>query len=139
MLLLTSNSPGREDGSGAIKAMEDALSEAGVNGGQVWSVNAHATSTPLGDRAEAGAISRLTGGSGALVTSNKGSIGHLLGAAGAVEAVFSVMSVMEGVVPFTVNTETLDPGIEEMGLNIVRNKEVGEDKYKSKSLIGLLV
>ena len=58
------------------------------------------------------------------MTSNKGSIGHLLGAAGAVESVFSVMSVMEGVVPPTINTETLDPEIERMGLNIVRNKEV---------------
>ena len=104
--------------------MEAALSEAGVAGGQVWSVNAHATSTPLGDRAEAGAISSVTGGSRALVTSNKGSIGHLLGAAGAVEAVFSALSVMEGVVPPTINTVTLDPDIENMGLNIVRNKEV---------------
>ena len=95
----------------------------------MWSVNAHATSTPLGDRAEAGAIRRLTGGSGALVTSNKGSIGHLLGAAGAVEAVFSVMSVMEGVVPPTVNTETLDLNIENMGLNIVRIKEVEDKRF----------
>ena len=109
--------------------MEAALSEAGVDGGQVWSVNAHATSTPLGDRAEAGAISGLTSGSGALVTSNKGSIGHLLGAAGAVESVFSVMSVMEGVVPPTINTETLDPEIERMGLNIVRNKEVQVKRF----------
>ena len=78
----------REDGAGAVAAMSAALEEAGVAGDQVWAVNAHATSTPLGDRAEATGLARVLQGGQALVTSNKGAMGHLLGAAGAVEAVF---------------------------------------------------
>ena len=117
----------REDGAGAIAAMKSALAAAGVDGRDVWSVNAHATSTPLGDKAEAGAIAALC--SGALVTSNKGGIGHLLGAAGAVEAVFSVMSVAEGVVTPTINCHNIDPDINKLGLNIVRAQKVSDDNH----------
>ena len=121
----------REDGAGAVSAMEKALEEAGVSGDQVWAVNAHATSTPLGDRAEATALARvLQGGGGALVTSNKGAMGHLLGAAGAVEAVFSVLSVKTGRVPPCINIETLDTDIAQLGLNIVREEAVVCDAEK---------
>ena len=104
--------------------MTKALSEAGLTGDQVWAVNAHATSTPLGDRAEANAISQVVSGAPCLVTSNKGALGHLLGAAGAVEAIFSVLSVESGVVPPSVNIQNLDPVIASTGLNIVREKLV---------------
>lgn len=124
----------REDGAGAIAAMNSALADAGVEGGDVWSVNAHATSTPLGDKAEAGAIAALCGEQGGgLVTSNKGGIGHLLGAAGAVEAVFSVMSVAEGVVPPTINCHNIDPDIAKLGLNIVRAEKVTTLNLRSSS------
>ena len=120
----------REDGAGAVSAMEKALQEAGVAGEEVWAVNAHATSTPLGDRAEATALARVLEGGRALVTSNKGALGHLLGAAGAVEAVFSVLSVKTGRVPPCINIETLDPNIAKLGLNIVRGEAVVCDAEK---------
>jgi len=112
----------REDGAGAINAMQAALKDAGVIGSDIWSVNAHATSTPLGDKAECRAISSVLAGSSATVTSNKGGIGHLLGAAGAVESVFSVLSVQEGVVPPCVNVDNLDSEVGE-DLNIVLGKK----------------
>lgn len=107
----------REDGSGAVEAMEAALHEAGVQGEDVWSVNAHATSTPLGDRAECNALRQVVGDQ-CLVTSNKGSIGHLLGAAGAVESVFSVLSVVHNLVPPCTNLELPDKEVVE-GLRLV--------------------
>lgn len=113
----------REDGAGAINAINAALSDAGVEGSDIWSVNAHATSTPLGDKAECTAIRSVLDGSPAYVTSNKGSIGHLLGAAGAVESVFSVLSVQEGIVPPSVNIDQLDNKLAE-DLNIVVGKKV---------------
>jgi len=113
----------REDGAGAINAINAALKDAGVEGSDIWSVNAHATSTPLGDKAECTAIRSVLDGSPAYVTSNKGSIGHLLGAAGAVESVFSVLSVQEGIVPPSVNIEQLDNNLAE-DLNIVVGKKV---------------
>merc|ERR1719282_261256 len=138
----------REDGAGARAAMEAAMSEAGVGAGdQVWSVNAHATSTPLGDQAEAGAIASVLHGSEAgaiasvlhgsraMVTSNKGSIGHLLGAAGAVEAVFSVLSVCQGIVPPTINIDNLDTNIENLNLNIVKGTKVCDTSTKRRILL----
>ena len=91
-----------EDGGGAVRAMRAALAEGGLSGAQVAYVNAHATSTPAGDVIEARAIDEVLraggggrgGGGGApLVSSTKGAIGHLLGAAGAVEAVFTVLAL----------------------------------------------
>ena len=115
--------------------MKAALTEAEVEPYQVWSVNAHATSTPLGDKAEAGAISGVLHGSNAHVTSNKGSIGHLLGAAGAVEAVFSVLSVYEGIVPPNINIDNLDPDIGKLNLNIVRDTAVCDISTKRRILL----
>ena len=112
--------------------MTQALTEAGVRGEEVWAVNAHATSTPLGDRAEAAAIARVVGGgeSPCHVTSNKGALGHLLGAAGAVEAVFSVLSVKSGVIPPSINIQSLDSDIAGLGLNIVRERKLVCDRQK---------
>jgi len=90
------------DGSGQIAAMRKALRQAGVEPGTVGHVNAHATGTPLGDVAEANAIREIFGEDIA-VTAPKASMGHLFGAAGAVEALFAVLSVENGVVPATRN------------------------------------
>eukprot|EP00898_Chlorokybus_atmophyticus_P004240 jgi/Chlat1/4817/Chrsp31S04865 len=93
----------------------DACLQAGLNPRDVTYINAHATSTPLGDAAEATAISkvfesRLTSCNVA-VSSTKGAIGHLLGAAGAVESIFTVLAIAKGVVPPTINLHTLDVGV----------------------------
>lgn len=92
----------REDGAGAFLAMKRALTNAGIRPKEVDYINAHATSTLLGDAAENAAIERLMAGEGGLedhtqvaVSSTKGAIGHLLGAAGAVEAIFSILAVKE--------------------------------------------
>ncbi|HMO24736.1 MAG TPA: beta-ketoacyl-ACP synthase II [Tepidisphaeraceae bacterium] len=100
-----------EDGSGASKAMELALLDARINGSDVDYVNAHGTSTPLGDAAETLALKRTFGDHAKklAVSSTKSAIGHLLGASGGVEAVFSALAVYRDVAPPTINLETPDP------------------------------
>ncbi|MFP8885485.1 MULTISPECIES: beta-ketoacyl-[acyl-carrier-protein] synthase family protein [Streptomyces] len=96
------------DGTGAELAVRAALADAGAAPGDVEHFNAHGTSTPLNDLAEAVMVRRtLTGDP--VVTSTKGVTGHLLGAAGAVEAAFTVLAVEHGLVPPTANLHTLDP------------------------------
>ncbi|KAJ4730133.1 3-oxoacyl-[acyl-carrier-protein] synthase [Melia azedarach] len=101
------------DGKGAILAMTRALKQSGLQSNQVDYVNSHATSTPLGDTVEATAIKTLFSDhatSGALAfSSTKGAVGHLLGAAGAVEAIFSVLAIHQGVAPLTLNLTKPDP------------------------------
>ncbi len=100
-----------EDGSGARLAMHNALRDAGVNTGEVQYLNAHATSTPLGDKAETAAI-KATFGDHAYklaVSSTKSMTGHLLGAAGVVEAIFCVLALRDQVAPPTTNYENPDP------------------------------
>jgi 3-oxoacyl-[acyl-carrier-protein] synthase II len=94
-----------EDGEGARKAMSKALVDAGLNPGQVQYINAHATSTELGDRAETLAIRRAFGPAAdkLAVSSTKSMTGHLLGAAGVVEAIFSVLALRDQVAPPTIN------------------------------------
>jgi 3-oxoacyl-[acyl-carrier-protein] synthase II len=96
-----------EDGSGAARSMLNALKDAGMNSDQVDYINAHATSTPLGDVAETRAIHTAFGvhAKRTMVSSTKSVTGHLLGAAGGVEAIFSILGLYEGVVPPTINLD----------------------------------
>jgi 3-oxoacyl-[acyl-carrier-protein] synthase II len=101
-----------EDGEGARKAMVKALADAQLNPDQVQYINAHATSTGLGDRAETTAIRRAFGSAAdkLAVSSTKSMTGHLLGAAGAVEAIFSVLALRDQVAPPTINLHTPGEG-----------------------------
>ncbi|MGB0921283.1 MAG: beta-ketoacyl-ACP synthase II [Alphaproteobacteria bacterium] len=116
-----------EDGSGGFRSMRAALKRAEINTDEIGYVNAHGTSTPLGDEIELRAIERLFGSAaeGLSMSSTKSAIGHLLGAAGAVEAIFSIMAMNEGVIPPTLNLE--NPSVE-TGIDLVpleaREKEV---------------
>ncbi|WHS57786.1 beta-ketoacyl-ACP synthase II [Pseudomonas sp. G2-4] len=95
---------GPEDGNGARRAMEQALRQADVSPADVQHINAHATSTQVGDSGELAAIRAVFGtGSGVAITSTKSATGHLLGAAGGIEAVFTVLALRDQVVPPTLN------------------------------------
>jgi len=100
-----------EDGDGGYRAMRNALKDAGLESSEINYINAHGTSTPLGDVAETRAIKKLLGGRAAkvAVNSTKSMTGHLLGAAGGVEAVFSALAIRDQVSPPTINLRTPDP------------------------------
>jgi len=99
-----------EDGEGARLAMANALRDAAMNPGDVQYINAHATSTPLGDRAETVAMKRAFGehAKKVAISSTKSMTGHLLGAAGVVEAIFCLLAIRDGVAPPTINYHTPD-------------------------------
>lgn len=97
------------DAEGALAAMEQALEDAALDPAAIDYVNAHATSTPMGDRVEAAAIRRLLGSRGVAVSSTKGATGHLLGAAGALETAFTALAIHEGIAPPTLNLRSPDP------------------------------
>ncbi|MEC9180572.1 MAG: beta-ketoacyl-ACP synthase II [Actinomycetota bacterium] len=102
------------EGSGAARAMTAALADAGVSAADVHHVNAHATSTPQGDIAEAVAIRRALGSDAdqALVTGTKSMTGHLLGGAGAIESIFTILALRDRTAPPTINLENMDPEID---------------------------
>ena len=106
-------------GIGAVRAALRALEKAGIAPGEVHHVNAHATSTPEGDKAELQAIRTIFGAHAGKVpiTANKSMIGHTLGAAGAIEAIVTIMTMREGCIPPTINLE--DPDEYAEGLDIV--------------------
>jgi 3-oxoacyl-[acyl-carrier-protein] synthase II len=100
-----------EDGKGAYRSMRNALKRAGLAPDKIDYINAHGTSTPLGDEVELGAVKRVFGGHAyeLSMSSTKSAIGHLLGAAGSVEAIFSILAIRDGVVPPTLNLDNPSP------------------------------
>jgi 3-oxoacyl-[acyl-carrier-protein] synthase II len=109
-----------EDGDGGFRAMKAALKDAGISMADVDYINAHGTSTPLGDEIELGAVERLLGQAAGktAMSSTKSSIGHLLGAAGAVEAAFTVLALRDQIAPPTINLD--NPSVE-TALDLVPN------------------
>ena len=103
------------EGAGAAKAMELALGQAGLTIGEIDYLNLHATSTPVGDLSELKAVLRLTKNEKhkLKLSATKSMTGHLLGAAGAIEAIICLLSIRDGIVPPTINTVTVDPGVPE--------------------------
>lgn len=108
------------EGRGATRAITEALADAGLSAADIHHVNAHATSTPQGDIAEAVAIRAALGShtDQAIVTGTKSMTGHLLGGAGAVESIFTILALRDRIVPPTINLHTMDP---EITLNVAAN------------------
>lgn len=115
-----------DDGDGGFRSMTAALKSAGLSASDIDYVNAHGTSTPKGDEIELGAIERLFGdaASDLVMSSTKSSIGHLLGAAGAVEAIFSILAMKNGICPPTLNLD--NPSVE-TPINLAAHKAVEKD------------
>eukprot|EP01132_Coremiostelium_polycephalum_P022725 gene22725-26987_t len=112
---------GPEDGSGARRAMELAIAQAGISAAQIQHLNAHATSTPVGDNGELAAINTLFGANASVaISATKSATGHLLGAAGGIEAIFTVLALRDQIAPATLNLDNPDPAAE--GLDMVRGQ-----------------
>ncbi|MBN9609484.1 MAG: beta-ketoacyl-[acyl-carrier-protein] synthase II [Actinobacteria bacterium 69-20] len=121
---------GEPEGEGGARAIVSALKSAGLSASDIGHVNAHATSTPVGDLAESKTIRRALGDH-PVVTATKSMTGHLLGAAGAVEAIATMLAIRDGVVPGTRNLDNQDPEIE---LDVAaKNREVSLDAAVSDS------
>jgi len=116
-----------EDGSGAFRSMQAAIKRAGIPLDQIDYINAHGTSTPVGDVIEVGAVKRLFGSAADTVSmsSTKSAIGHLLGAAGSVEAIYSLLAMRDGVLPPTINLENPSEGCDiDLVANVAKKKKV---------------
>ncbi|WP_339854851.1 beta-ketoacyl-ACP synthase II [uncultured Nisaea sp.] len=113
------------DGNGGFRAMKAALKRANLATDQIDYINAHGTSTPLGDMIELGAVKRLMGDDlgGASMSSTKSAIGHLLGAAGAVEAIYSVLAIRDSMLPPTLNLENPSENVGPVDLVPLKAKE----------------
>lgn len=114
-----------EDGDGGYRAMQAALKRANMSTADIDYINAHGTSTPLGDVIEAGAVKRLFGADmeKTAMSSTKSAIGHLLGAAGAVEAIYSAMAIQTGILPPTLNLHNPAEGLESLNLVALKAQE----------------
>lgn len=125
------------DGEGAYLGMTDALEDAGINADEIDYVNAHATSTPLGDESELKAIARVFGERKNLnISGTKSMTGHLLGAAGAIEAIITVKALQENIVPPTINTDEVEPEWKDkfnLTLGVAQQKEM---KYAMSNTFG---
>jgi 3-oxoacyl-[acyl-carrier-protein] synthase II len=110
-----------EDGDGGFRAMKAAIKDSGIDAGEIDYINAHGTSTPLGDEIELGAVTRLLGNAAAKasMSSTKSATGHLLGAAGAIEAAFSCLAIRDQIAPPTINLD--NPSVE-TAIDLVPNK-----------------
>lgn len=115
-----------EDGDGGFRCMSAAIKRAGIEPSQIDYINAHGTSTPLGDEIELGAVTRVLGdaASDVVMSSTKSAIGHLLGAAGAVESIFSLLAIRDGIAPPTINLD--DPSVE-TEINLAANAPVKKE------------
>lgn len=112
---------GPEDGNGALRSMQMALEQAMITPAEIQHLNAHATSTPVGDKGEIAAINALFGGHPSpAISATKSSTGHLLGAAGGIEAIFTVLALRDQIAPGTLNLNNLDPTAR--NLDIVQGK-----------------
>lgn len=112
---------GPEDGDGAKRAMEIAIKQAGIAPDQIQHLNAHATSTPVGDKGELAAIKRVFGvGNKIAVTSTKSATGHLLGAAGGIETIFTALALRDQIIPPTLNLD--NPDEDAAGVDIVHGQ-----------------
>lgn len=114
------------DGFGAYLGIKNALKEANIEPSAIDYVNAHATSTPQGDLSELTAIHTVFGNLPVSISATKSMTGHLLGAAGAIESIITVLSVKNDIIPATINTENLDPYISK-DLNIVIGKSISKE------------
>lgn len=116
-----------EDGNGAFRCMQMAFRRAGISPDEVDYINAHGTSTPLGDEIELGAVKRVFGSAagGISMSSTKSSIGHLLGAAGAAEAIFSIKAIETGTIPPTLNLDNPSEGCDlDLVPHVAKEREV---------------
>ena len=112
---------GPEDGQGARRAMEQAIKQAGISAAQIQHINAHATSTPVGDKGELAAITSVFGADSTVaISATKSATGHLLGAAGGIEAIFTILALRDQIAPATLNLETPDQAA--AGLNLIRGQ-----------------
>jgi 3-oxoacyl-[acyl-carrier-protein] synthase II len=115
-------------GSGAYRSMEMALRKAGISPSDIDYINAHGTSTPLGDELELGAVRKLFGNAIANVSmsSTKSAIGHLLGGAGAVESIFCILALRDQIVPPTLNLDNPSEGVEGVDLvpHVAKKRQV---------------
>jgi 3-oxoacyl-[acyl-carrier-protein] synthase II len=116
------------DGDGAFRCMTAAIKRAGIQPGEIDYINAHGTSTPMGDEIELGAVQRLVGNAAGRISmsSTKSAIGHLLGAAGAVEAIFSILAMRDGVAPPTLNLDNPSVGTPiDLVPHVARKRDIG--------------
>jgi 3-oxoacyl-[acyl-carrier-protein] synthase II len=114
------------DGDGGFRAMSAAVKRAGISAADIDYINAHGTSTPLGDEIELGAVTRVLGdaASKAVMSSTKSAVGHLLGAAGSVEAIFCLLAMRDGIAPPTLNLD--NPSVE-TAINLVPHKPLKKE------------